>query len=231
MTGAYLDPFLFSVFPYVAVVVCVVESARRYVKQPFTYSSLSSQFLENQNHFWGSVPFHYGLITVLAGHFAAFAVPRGFLLWNSHPLRLYLLETTGFVFALLALVGLVNLIVRRLTQPSMGVVTTAIDWVLLSLLLVQIAVGAYIALFHPWGSSWFAAVMSPYLWSILKLAPDLAYVSTMPWVVKIHIVGAFSLVALIPFTRLVHFFVAPLPYLWRKPQVVRWYRRSPGVME
>lgn len=222
MSTAYLDPFFFAVFPYVALALAVVEGARRYYVQPFTYSSLSSQFLENQYHFWGIVPFHFGLMTVLAGHLAAFAVPRGFLLWNSVPARLYLLETTGFVFALLALIGLANLMVRRFTEPSLRAVTTPMDWVVLALLAGQIFLGAYVAVFRPWGSSWFAASLTPYLWSILKLSPDLSYVAPLPLEVKAHIVGAFAIAALLPFTRLVHLLVMPLPYLWRRPQVVRW---------
>ena len=222
MSMAYLDPFLFVVFPYVALTLCVIESVRRYYRQPFTYSSLSSQFLENQYHFWGIVPFHIGLMVVLTGHLVAFAVPRGLLLWNAVPLRLYLLETTGFVAALLALIGLANLIVRRFAEPSLRVVTSRMDWVVLALLAGQIFLGTYIAVFLPWGSSWFATSLTPYLWSILKLAPDLAYVSAMPFAVKAHIVGAFALVAIFPFSRLVHMAVMPLPYLWRAPQVVRW---------
>ena len=44
----------------------------------------------------------------------------------------------------------------------------------------------------------------------------------MPWVIKLHIVGAFLLVLIIPFSRLVHFLVAPLHYIWRPYQVVIW---------
>ncbi|MBI4349947.1 MAG: respiratory nitrate reductase subunit gamma [Elusimicrobia bacterium] len=222
MNPAYPDTFLFAIFPYVALAVCAIESLRRYYAQPFTYSSLSSQFLENQYHFWGIVPFHFGLMAVLAGHLAAFFVPRTLLLWNSVPARLYLLEATGFIFALLALIGLTNLIVRRITEPALRVVTTPMDWVVLALLAGQISLGAYIALFRPWGSSWFAASLTPYLWSLLKLSPDLSYVATMPLTVKLHITGAFALAGLLPFTRLVHLLVMPLPYLWRRPQVVRW---------
>ena len=72
----------------------------------------------------------------------------------------------------------------------------------------------------------FAASLTPYLWSILKLSPDLSYVAAMPLALKAHIVGAFALVAIFPFTRLVHIVVTPLPYLWRAPQVVRW--QGPG---
>ena len=65
--------------------------------------------------------------------------------------------------------------------------------------------------------------MSPYLWSILKLDPDVTFVAAMPWLVKLHIVLAFLTIGFFPFTRLVHVLVIPNPYLWRKPQVVRWY--------
>ena len=47
----------------------------------------------------------------------------------------------------------------------------------------------------------------------------------MPWMVKIHIVNAFVVIAFFPFTRLVHILVVPNQYLFRRRQVVRWYRR------
>ena len=91
------------------------------------------------------------------------------------------------------------------------------------MLLVQTISGVGIALFHPWGSSWFATNLSPYLWSIFKLNPDISYVIAMPHLVKMHIVLAYLTIGFFPFTRLVHLLVIPNPYLWRKPQVVRWY--------
>jgi nitrate reductase gamma subunit len=39
---------------------------------------------------------------------------------------------------------------------------------------------------------------------------------------QMHVVGAFVLFALFSFTRLVHALVAPVPYLWRRNQVVIW---------
>jgi nitrate reductase gamma subunit len=44
---------------------------------------------------------------------------------------------------------------------------------------------------------------------------------------KLHIISAFLLIGFFPFTRLVHILVVPNPYLWRRTQVVRWYR-APG---
>ncbi len=225
-SGTFLDAILFIVLPYVAFAIFFLVSIHRYLFLPFTFSSLSSQFLENREHFWGMVPFHYGIIVVLTGHVAAFFVPQGILLWNRAPMRLYLLELTGLALGLLAIAGLASAIVRRVTDPKARRVTSPVDWILLGLLLWQMGAGVYVALFHPWGSSWFASLASPYLWSLIKFRPDLGYIALLPAAVKTHIAGAYILIGLAPFTRLVHVLVAPNPYLWRRPQVVRWYRRA-----
>jgi nitrate reductase gamma subunit len=224
--GHYLDELLFAILPYVAFFTFFLVTIERYRRGRYSYSSLSSQFLENRQHFWSLVPFHYGILVVLAGHILGFLIPREILLWNSVPVRLYFLEITGLTFALLTIVGLVSGLLRRLNQPKVRMVTSRADWVVLFLLLIQVATGIYIALRHPWGSSWFASSASPYLWSLLKFNPDISYVAAMPHIVKTHIVGAYLLIGFFPFTRLVHILVIPNPYLWRKPQVVRWYRRA-----
>ena len=220
--AAALDPLLFAVLPYVAFVVFLLGTIQRYRAQTFSYSSLSSQFLENRQHFWAMVPFHYGILTVVAGHVVAFLVPRQILLWNSKPLRLYILEASALACGLLSLVGLLAIVVRRFSTTKVRRVTTTVDWILYLLLLVQLASGVYLAVFLPWGSSWFATSATPYLWSLAKMQPEIGYVTAMPWMVKVHIVNAFLVVGFFPFTRLVHVLVVPNPYLWRKRQVVRW---------
>jgi nitrate reductase gamma subunit len=224
MTG--IDLLLFAVLPYIALAVFFLMTIRRYRTQPYTYSSLSSQFLENHRHFWGIVPFHFGVITVLAGHVAAFLLPRELLWWNSRPVRLYVLEVTALIAGLLTIIGMSALLWRRISDHKIRRVTSAMDWIVLSVLFAQIASGLYVALFHQWGSSWFAAALTPYLWSLMQLNPQIGTVAVLPLFVKVHIAGAWILIALFPFTRLVHILVVPNPYLWRKPQVVRWYRRA-----
>jgi nitrate reductase gamma subunit len=218
-----VNALLFVVLPYTVMLLFFVGTIMRYFKAPFSYSSLSSQFLENQEHFWGLVPFHYGIIVVLLGHIVAFLTPRQILLWNSKPLRLYVLEISALIFGLLALVGLIGAMHRRLTVSRIRCVTSLLDWVVLCLLLFQIGSGIYVAVFHPWGSSWFAAAISPYLWSLVKFSPDIGYIAQAPLAVKLHVVLAYVVIGVAPFTRLVHVLVVPNPYLWRKPQVVRWY--------
>lgn len=226
MTVGSVHQILFVALPYVCLFTFLLMTIHRYRAQSFSYSSLSSQFLENKQHFWTVVPFHYGILAVTFGHLIAFLIPRSILAWNSHPLRLYVLEISALACGLLTLIGLIGLMLRRSAISRIRKVTSANDWVLFGMLLIQTASGIGIALFHPWGSSWFASNLSPYLWSIFLLQPDISFVSSLPLLVKLHIVLAFLTIGFFPFTRLVHLLVVPNPYLWRKTQVVRWYGRK-----
>lgn len=216
------DYLLFVVFPYVAIAIELVVSIWRFFSHRHTFSSLSSEFLESKELFWGSVPWHYGILFVLLGHLVAFIFPRELLLWNSVPLRLLILEVVALSFGLLALVGIVLLLLRRLTHPRIRAVTSKMDVIILLLLFVQVASGVWMALTLRWGSSWYASVLVPYLRSIFILSPNVGLVVDMPLIVKVHIVSAFSIVAILPFTRLVHFLVMPISYLWRSYQLVIW---------
>ncbi len=225
----FLDQVLFIVLPYLSFTLFLLISIRRYLRETFTFSSLSSQFLENKQHFWGLVPFHYGMIIILIGHLIGFFLPREVLWWNSIPLRLYVLELTAFISAILTLTGLINIIVRRLTVIKMKMVTSFADWILFGIFILQILTGLYTAIFYSWGSSWFVVTAVPYLFSLFTLNPDISFITAMPWMVKFHIISAYLMIAFFPFTRLVHALVVPNPYLWRKPQVVRWYAKWSNV--
>jgi nitrate reductase gamma subunit len=219
------DLILFAVFPYVAVTVAIVVALYRYFGNRFSYSTLSSQFLENRTLFWGSVPWHYGILFVLAGHLVGLLLPRGVLAWNGVPWRLYVLEISALAFALLALWGLAGFIVRRLTNRRVRAVTSPMDWVLLVALFLQVSAGIWTALFYRWGTSWYAGFAVPYLYSLLAFRPDFALVQNLPVIVRLHIVGGFVILLLLPFTRLVHLLALPVTYLWRPYQVVIWNRR------
>ena len=67
--------------------------------------------------------------------------------------------------------------------------------------------------------------MAPYLWSLVMFNPNVSFLVTMPLIVKLHIINFYLLIGVFPFTRLVHILVTPNPYFWRRPQLVRWYRR------
>lgn len=214
---------LFVVLPYVALFAAVAGTVYRYWKHPITISSRSSQLLENRQHFWAVVLFHYGVIGTLAGHFLGFLFPRQVLAWSAHPVRLYALEALSIALGMTAVLGFVLAILRRTTDARARRVTSFPDWLLIVVLFIQLAAGLSIALFYSWGAYWYQASAVPYLRSLLLLRPDPAAIAVMPWPIQVHVVGACVILLLLPFTRLVHMLVAPLPYLGRKPLVTRWY--------
>ena len=217
-----LDNLLFVIFPYTVIILAVVVTAQRYFRKAFTYSSLSSQFLESGELFYGSVPWHIGILGVLAGHLTGFMLPKTVLAFNSVPLRLYILESTALLFGLMCLVGIVNLIIRRHVSARIRAVTSSMDMVVLFLLLIQVVLGVYTAIFYRWGSSWYAMSVVPYLRSLFMLQPDVAMIAPLPLVVKAHFLNAWVLVAVFGFSRLVHMLVVPIHYLWRPYQLVIW---------
>src|SRR3989338_7339937 len=214
--------FLFIALPYIAVITFVFGSVQRYRATGFKVSSLSSQFLEGRKLYFGSMAFHWGILAVFTGHLITFLFPTATLAWNSNPVRLIVLEVLAFTFGLSLLIGLTGLFLRRISNPRIKSVTSRMDLVIELLILAQVVLGCWIALGYRWGSSWFASDLSPYLWSIVKLNPQTEAVTAMPPGIKAHIVGAFVIIGMIPFTRLMHLLVAPFHYILRRFQLVLW---------
>jgi nitrate reductase gamma subunit len=222
------DLLLLVVLPYAATLLCVIAVVERYRRREFSITSASSQFLENRLHFWALAPFHAGILVVLAGHAVAFLIPRSVLAWNAVPARLLVLEIVALTAGLLAVTGLVSIVVRRATVRAVRMTTRPFDWAVYALLLAQAVTGVWLAIRYSWGSSWYAAAATPYLWSLITLQPDASLVAAMPALIRVHIVLAWLLVAVFAFSRLVHVLAVPNHYFWRAPQVVRWFRRPPA---
>lgn len=100
-----MDTVLFIVFPYLAVILAVGVGLYRYLTARYTFSSLSSQLLENGTLFWGSVPWHYGITLILLAHFLGWLFPGAATAILGNGVRLFLFEAAG-------------LAVCRLIRPS-----------------------------------------------------------------------------------------------------------------
>jgi len=74
--------------------------------------------------------------------------------------------------------------------------------------------------------------MSPYLASIFMLRPRPELVADFPFAFQWHVFNFWLLVAVFPFSRLVHIITIPLGYVFRPWQIVIWVRRrftQPGA--
>ncbi len=223
------NEFLYGVVPYLVVGLAVVVTFVRWKLHPFTVSSLSSQLLESRRLYWGSIPFHWGISTILVGHLAALALPQGFRWWNGVPVRLYLLEITGLALALWAAAGIAILIWRRLSTPRIRAVTQKMDLVVLGIVAVQIVTGIWIAVGYRWGSFWGTSVMVPYVRSLFSMHPQPEFIDPLPFVLKLHVFTFFAFLAAFPFSRLVHIITLPLGYTYRPWQRVVRMRRDPDA--
>jgi len=232
------DTIFFIILPYITLAVAIVVSIYRSIYRPFSVSSLSSQLLERKKLYWGSISFHYGIVMVLLGHLLALLLPRGLLVWNSVPIRLYLVELTGLTLGIWSLAGLCVLLWRRLSEKRVQIVTSPMDLVVLVLIIVSVFTGIWTATMYRFGTSWFTVIFTPYLLSILKLQPMVNLVASLPWIVKLHVINFFILLAVFPFSRLIHIATYPFSYIVRPWQIVIWNRmerkadkfiRPPGV--
>lgn len=218
--------FFFAWLPYLALLSLLLGSIYRYLYAGYQVTSLSSQFLETRKLSFGSRPFHWGIIILFFGHLTAFLIPRAVMAWNEVPMRLFMLEVSALAFGFTVFFSLIVLIIRRLNTKRLYTVTSHMDIFVYSILMLQVVTGLWTALFFRWGSSWFAMVLTPYLRSVFSFHPDTAAVTDLPLMVQIHIVAAFIMVGMIPFTRFMHFLVYPLAYLWRPYQLVIWNRKK-----
>ena len=221
-----LDTMLFVVFPYVALAIGIVGTIYRYRTNQYSFTSLSSQFLENDLQFWGSTLWHYGILPTTIIHLAGFTIPKVMAAAHGTPELLYISELAGKVLGIMALVGAGILLYRRLTSPKIRAITTPVDWVILSLLFGQVFFGLVLAFVYRWGATWFLHTATPWMNSLAFFQPAPQYVTALPLAHKVHFLTGFLLFALMPFSRLVHIVTFPFSYMWRRFQLVIWTRRK-----
>lgn len=220
-----LDIMLFVVFPYVGLAIGIVGTIYRYLTNQYSFTSLSSQFLETDLQFWGSTLWHYGILPTTFIHLGGFFLPKLMFIMHSTPETLYLAELAGKVLGIMAWTGLAILIYRRLISSKLRAITTPIDWIVLFLLFAQVLFGLILAFAYRWGATWFLHTATPWMISLFSFQPAPQYVTALPLAHKVHFLSGFLLFALMPFSRLVHIATFPFSYMWRRFQLVIWTRR------
>lgn len=217
-----MDSVIFIALPYVALALLIFVAPYRYLHNRLNWSAFSTQLLERKLVYWGSNPWHYGIIPILLAHLIWLIFPGQVQRFLGNQDTLLILESLGLGLALLALLGLLMLILRRINTPKLRRVNYWTDWMILALLLVQVGTGIYIAWFLRWGSHWYIHTAVPYLWSIFTLSPQIDYVADLPPVFKLHVAFAFLIIAVLPFTKLVHLLFLPVNFLKDPPILYRW---------
>ena len=221
-----MHTFLFGVYPYIALTTMVVASIARYERDPFSWKSKSSQLLAKKQFVLGSILFHIGILLIFAGHFIGLLTPMKVfeVLGVSHQQKQMLAIVLGGVAGVMTLVGGLILLHRRLFNSRVRATSTFADTGILVLLVVQVTIGLltiFVSLDHADGGEMVKLMM--WAQSIIYFQADAAaYLIGTNWLFKVHILLGLTLFLLLPFTRLVHIFSAPIRFLWRPGyQIVR----------
>jgi nitrate reductase gamma subunit len=215
---------LFVALPYAAVAVFIAGVILRF-RSEATISSQSSQILESRVLAWGSIPFHAGVFTLFFFHLIPLVIPNA---WRSFAAaNVIAVESIALAAAMLCLFGLIVLLIRRIGSGSVRAGSRPTDIVILLVLIAQVATGIVVATLHRWGAVWSVGTTVPYLRSLIVFRPDPSYVAGIPKIVMWHLSGAWVVLGLLPFTRLIHMLAIPLMYLRRPPQKVVWMARRP----
>ncbi|WP_399932937.1 respiratory nitrate reductase subunit gamma [Streptomyces kanamyceticus] len=217
-----MKTLLWGALPYIAFVLLVAGTIWRYRYDKFGWTTRSSQVYESKLLNIASPMFHYGILFVLVGHLAGLFLPES---WtdkvgvSEHTYHLFSLYGGTAAGALLVL-GILLLLYRRRTNTPVFRATTANDKLMYLVLFAAIVLGMVAKLMHTSGDGYnYRDSIAPWARSLFTLRPDIDAMTGVPLMYEIHAVVGMVLFALVPFTRLIHMFSAPLQYLFR-PYVV-----------
>lgn len=219
------DMFLWVAYPWLAVAAFAVGVFWRYRTDQFGWTTHSSQIYESRLLRLSSPLFHYGMLFVFLGHIMGLAFPKSWTRAVGIPDHAYHLVATipGTIAGIAAVVGLVGLIYRRRVNRSVFLATSRQDKVMYVLLAAAILLGFLATVSTqvfggPHGYD-YRETISPWLRQLFIFNPHPEWMQDVPWQFKAHVVAGFTLIAVWPFTRLVHAFSAPVGYITR-PYVV-----------
>lgn len=222
---SYLNNLFFGIYPYIAILTCVVGSWIRFDREAYTWKAGSSQMLRTKGMRVASNLFHVGVIFVLMGHFVGLLTPESiYHVFISTENKQLLAMVSGGFFGLVCLVGLVMLLKRRLTDPRIRATSSNSDIFILGLLLVQLILGLLTIVAsasHMDGSV--MVLLATWAQSIVTFQAVQAAeaMETVGIIYKLHVFVGLTMILVFPFTRLVHIISVPVWYLGRRYQIVR----------
>ncbi|GAA1848261.1 respiratory nitrate reductase subunit gamma [Myceligenerans crystallogenes] len=228
---------LWVIVPYVTFTIFVAGTVWRFRHDQFGWTSRSSQLYESRLLRLGSPLFHYSLLMVMAGHFGGIVVPNT---WTaaagvSEEAYHFVATTLGTLAAVGLISGVLILTYRRGRSRRLQLVSTTMDKIMFGMLGASILSGTWatvqLQVFGSLGGGHgydYRESISPWFRSLWILRPEVALMEGVPLPFQVHMIIAFLLFALWPFTRLVHAFSAPVGYLTR-PYVVYRFRDDGGT--
>jgi nitrate reductase gamma subunit len=222
------DIFLWIVIPYVAITIFIAGHIWRYRRDQFGWTTRSNELLERRLLKWGNPLFHYGALAAIAGHVLGILIPKSATnAIGIHEHAYHLISAiAGTIAGVATLVGLLILVYRRARVRRVTVTTSYVDLVVYALLLFVITTGLAATVFHndlAAGNGYdYRRTIAIWFRGVFALQDHARLMASVPLIYQIHVLSAWVILALWPFSRLVHAWSIPLQYLGR-PYIL--YRR------
>ncbi len=217
--GEYFSILLFSYLPHIAIFLMIFGLIARFVYRNNTIHAKSTQFLEDSMALKASLSmFHWGILFVLAGHIFGLLTPRWMYSWLfSVEVKRILAISMGGFFGLCAIIGIIGLLTRRVKNERIRLNSAFGDIAIEILLCFQIFVGlasTTITTFSPLSQY---LIFDTWAQSVITFQPlSGVIIASVPWVYKVHIICGCLIFIILPYSKLTHFFVAPIQFIWRK---------------
>jgi nitrate reductase gamma subunit len=223
-----VDQFLWVILPYIVIIIFIGGHIYRYNHDQFGWTTKSSEVLEKRKLAIGSTLFHWGIIFVFGGHVMGVLIPEQFYHAIGVSEHLYHKMAIGFGLpaGLVALAGILILAYRRMTVIRIRKTSTLSDKMTLLMLILVMLSGLTATVFNVDSNGFdYRTTIGPWFRQIFLFQADHALMETVPLWFKTHIILAYAMCIVWPFTRLVHVFSMPLKYLTRSYVVYRKHQQ------
>jgi nitrate reductase gamma subunit len=229
-----MNAMLWLVLPYLAFAVFVLGHVWRWRYDRFGSTAFTTQLVENRLLRLASPLFHLSALAVLVGHLLGLLAPRS---WTAaigiSDTQFHLVSVTAGTLAGAAmLAGLVLLVARRILHGRVRRTSTVMDVVMYVVLgiVVLLGVWATVAVNLLGAGHDYRDTVAVWFRGLFLLRPDPALMAGAPLLFQLHALAALGLLAIWPFTRLVHAWSVPIAVLWQ-PSPVRGRRTAATTRE
>lgn len=229
-----LETVLWVALPYISLTLMIGGLIWRYRSDQFGWTSRSSEIHEHVILRAASPMFHFGILFVFAGHLLGLIIPKSWTEALGVSEHMYHLSAVifGGIAGLICIIGMFGLLYRRFVTKRVRLASSTRDKVVWFFLALPILLGAYATVTHQivggGGGYDYRETISPWLRSILSFQPQPELMLDVPMAFKLHVIAAFLLFAVWPFTRLVHVTSVPVLYPTR-PYVIYRSREATTV--
>jgi nitrate reductase gamma subunit len=217
-----IHQFLWVIYPYITLTIMIAGLLYRYTYKQIGWGAPSTEILEKKMLRTGSMLFHYGIIFAFIGHVMGILIPIGVYDALGVSDAMYHINAVvgGGIAGLVTWIGLLILIVRRLSHRRLQLKTGRSEWTTLLALFIIVTIGTFfmtIGYNILVGQYNYRLTIGPWFRGVLTFHPDASLMADAPLIFRIHVLLSLALFAIIPFTKLVHFFTLPIRYAFRAP--------------